>query len=190
MQSDFEKNNRDTMDYNSQLKKLHENPGFGVGKQTEKHYKKIFNVLQARKVKSVLDYGCGKGNFLKAVKDSFPSIKTVGYDIANEEFSKLPDERFEVTVCLDVMEHIEYGSINKVLQQIRNRTEKVFICSIANYPASAILPDGRNAHITQMPFGYWFTTLSGFFRVDDFMRTQPQEALFMCSAMAPNADWR
>jgi len=190
MQSDFEKNNRDTMDYNSQLKKLHENPGFGVGKQTEKHYKKIFNVLQARKVKSVLDYGCGKGNFLKAVKDSFPSIKTVGYDIANEEFSKLPDERFEVTVCLDVMEHIEYGSINKVLQQIRNRTEKVFICSIANYPARAILPDGRNAHITQMPFGYWFTTLSGFFRVDDFMRTQPQEALFMCSAMAPNADWR
>ncbi len=177
-------------EYTEQLKELHQNPSFGTGLQTQKHYNRIYKIIEARKIKSILDYGCGKGNFIKEIKEKYPNILVEGYDIANEEFTKLPDSRFELTVCLDVMEHIEFGTVNKVLQQIRNRTDKHFICSIANYPARAILPDGRNAHLTQLPFANWFATLSGFFRVDDFMRTQPYEALFVCSKMENSADWR
>ena len=176
--------------YIDQLKQLHENPSFGVGIKTKKHYQNIYKIIEAKKIKSILDYGCGKGNFINEINEKYKNVKAEGYDIANEEFSKLPERLFDMTVCLDVMEHIEFGTVNKVLQQIRNRTDKYFICSIANYPARAVLPDGRNAHLTQLPFAYWFSTLSGFFRVDDFMRTEPFEALFICSKLNSSSDWR
>jgi hypothetical protein len=66
----------------------------------------------------------------------------------------------------------------------------MFICSVANYPAGKTLPDGRNAHVTQMPFGQWFNILSTFFRVDQFMRTGKAEGLFICASLKTTADWR
>lgn len=178
-------------EYAAQLKTLHEkSDAFGIGSVTSKHYKTIQAIIQKRGFKSLLDYGCGKGHFLGFAKENIPEIAIDGYDVASEEYSELPSRQYDMVVCLDVMEHVEFGAMSNVLNEIRDRTEQIFLCSVANYPAAKKLSDGRNAHVTQMPFGYWFTLFSGFFRVDQFVRTGKAEGLFVCSRLQMNSDWR
>ena len=177
--------------YAAQLKKLHdESASFGVGNVTSKHYKTILNVVDKKGYTSILDYGCGKGHFIEYAKKTMPSVRVAGYDVASDEYSVLPSDNFDITVCLDVLEHVEYGALANVLSEIRDHTNHCFICSVANYPAAKVLPDGRNAHVTQMPFGYWFNLLSMYFRVDQFIRTGKAEGLFVGSALKTQSDWR
>jgi len=177
--------------YAAQLKELHnKNQAFGVGNVTAKHYPTIRGIIQKRSFGSVLDYGCGKGHFIKFAQEAMPGLRVEGFDVASDEYAVLPKDVFDMVVCLDVMEHVEFGALSSVLAEIRDRTGKVFVCSVANYPAGKMLPDGRNAHVTQMPFGYWFNMFSCFFRVDQFIRTGKAEGLFICSAMPTNYDWR
>lgn len=177
--------------YAAQLKELHaKSESFGVGNVTAKHYPLIQNLIQKRSFGSVLDYGCGKGHFIQFARESMPGLRVEGFDVASDEYAVLPDGKFDVVVCLDVMEHVEFGALSNVLGEIRDRASKVFVCSVANYPAGKKLPDGRNAHVTQMPFSTWFGLFSGFFRVDQFLRTGKAEALFVCSALSTSVDWR
>ena len=177
--------------YASQMKELHStSESFGVGSVTAKHYKVIADLIRKIGVASVLDYGCGKGNLLEYFGEKMPELKVDGFDIASEKYATLSDETYDMVVCLDVMEHVEFGAISNVLMEIRTRTRKIFVCSIANYTAGKVLSDGRNAHLTQLPFSTWFALLSGFFRVDQFLRTGKAEGLFICSSMKISADWR
>jgi len=178
-------------EYQEQLRDLHRNVNsFGIGGSTSKHYQSIEALIKKFQCQSVLDYGCGKGHFLNHVSNNFPQIKIHGYDVANEAFSELPEHAVDLTVCLDVLEHVEFGALAEVFAEIREKTNNLFFCSIACYPASKTLPDGRNAHITQMPFGFWFSLLSQFFRVDQFKRTSPGEAVFICRKLRLTDDWR
>lgn len=180
-----------TKAYAAQLKKLHEDSGgFGVGSVTKKHYKTIQSLAEKREFGTLLDYGCGKGDFLDFAQKNMPNLTTHGYDVASDQYSNLPSGEFDLVISLDVMEHVEFGSISNVLSEIRDRTGKVFLCSVANYPAVKKLSDGRNAHVTQMPFGNWFSLFSAFFRVDQFIRTAKAEGLFVCSRLKEGADWR
>jgi len=178
-------------EYIEQLRKLHEdNDKFGVGAQTSKHYDQIAKIIKIKQIKTVLDYGCGKGHFISYIKEKFPDVNIVGYDIANPIYSENPSGQFDLVVCLDVMEHIEFGLLSDVLTDIKNKTSNIFVTTIANYPAKAQLPDGRNAHLIQIPFGQWFNIFSSFFRVDQFIRTHPQEGVFITTKHNTNADWR
>lgn len=180
-------------DYASQLKQLHNNSeAFGAGGITVKHYPLIKNLILQNNVGSILDYGCGKGHFIEYVKTNMPGVRIEGFDVASEQYAKLPEGKFDLVVCLDVMEHVEFGALSHVLSEIRQRAGKIFVCSVANYPAKKKLSDGRNAHVTQLPFGYWFTLLSGFFKVLKFTVTGEgdQEAIFICSKLRQTADWR
>jgi SAM-dependent methyltransferase len=180
-----------SQDYALQLKQLHaKSKEFGIGNVTAKHYPMIKTLIQKRGFGSVLDYGCGKGHFIEFAKTSFPGLRVEGFDVASEEYSKLPDSKFDMVVCLDVMEHVEFGALSNVLAEIRDRTSKLFICSVANYPAGKNLPDGRNAHVTQIPFSTWFTVFSAFFRIDQFVRTGKAEGVFVCSLLNTGSDWR
>lgn len=177
--------------YAAQLKQLHnKSESFGVGNVTAKHYPLIKNLIQKKNFGSVLDYGCGKGHFIEYVRTNLPGMRVEGFDVASDEYAVMPKDTFDMVVCLDVMEHVEFGAMSHVLSEIRERTGKVFICSVANYPAGKTLPDGRNAHVTQMPFGHWFSLLSGFFQVQQFIRTGNGEGLFICSRLKAGSDWR
>jgi len=123
-------------EYASQLKQLHStNESFGVGNVTAKHYPLIKTLIQKKRLSSALDYGCGKGHFIAYAKESIPGLRVEGFDVASEQFSVLPNGKFDMTICLDVMEHVEFGALSNVLAEIRDRTDKVFVCSVANYPA-------------------------------------------------------
>ncbi|MBM3349566.1 MAG: class I SAM-dependent methyltransferase [Betaproteobacteria bacterium] len=178
-------------EYQKQLKKLHElTESFGVGNVTKKHYAHIEMLISKKSYKSVLDYGCGKGDFIEYIKSRHSEIVIDGFDVASDEYNTMPSGRYDLIVSLDVMEHVEFGALGAVLSEIRSRCEKQFVCSIANYPAAKNLPDGRNAHVTQLPFGTWFQILSNFFRIDQFVRTGKKEGFFVSSRLETSSDWR
>jgi SAM-dependent methyltransferase len=178
-------------EYASQLKILHsESKAFGVGNVTSKHYPLIKGTILKRGYESVLDYGCGKGHFITFARRELPNLRVEGFDVASDEFGSMPSGVFDMVICLDVMEHVEFGALSFVLDEIRAKAGKLFICSVANYPAGKKLPDGRNAHVTQLPFSTWFTIFGSFFRVDQFVRTGKAEGLFICSPLQTQSDWR
>jgi 2-polyprenyl-3-methyl-5-hydroxy-6-metoxy-1,4-benzoquinol methylase len=178
-------------DYKKQLEELHAtNSAFGKGNVTAKHYPAIEAMIKKHQFESVLDYGCGKGHFIKHLSEIDSKLKTSGFDVANDEFATLSDDKFDLVVSLDVMEHVEFGLLGNVLAEISERTNKMFFCSVANYPAGKKLPDGRNAHVTQMPFGQWFNHFSLYFKVVKFVRTKRSEAIFVCKPMSGESDWR
>jgi 2-polyprenyl-3-methyl-5-hydroxy-6-metoxy-1,4-benzoquinol methylase len=176
--------------YKQELSQLHEQTKFGQGVVTAKHYPLICELVIKKKCSSILDYGCGKGHFLDYASQKLEGVKAEGFDVANSKYSLMPHGQFDMVTCLDVLEHIEYGFLSNVLHEIQGKTKKYFFCSIANYPAGKKLSDGRNAHLIQVPFGYWFTTLSTFFRVDRFHRSAFGEGVFICTPLTEKHDWR
>ena len=52
-----------------------------------------------------------------------------------------------MTICIDVLEHIPSQDIDWVLYKIFNKTKKYVFINVACYPAIALLPNGKNAHI-------------------------------------------
>ena len=75
-------------EYAEQLKKLHERKSFGVGSKIPGE---VVECIEKYSVESLLDFGCGKGLTLEAVKSQYPNIKCHGYDPAREGFTTMPD---------------------------------------------------------------------------------------------------
>ena len=118
-----------------------------------KYADQILQLAKSMKSNDILDYGCGKCTLGKALP--FP-IKQ--YDPFIPQFSALPSPA-DIVVCTDVMEHVEEDYVDDVLAHIAELTNKVAFFEIATRPAAKVLPDGRNAHITQYPASWWLRKL-------------------------------
>lgn len=112
---------------------------------------------------SVLDYGCGKGDLLKAVGQSLPQLVLRNYDPGVAGFSLLPTSKYDLVVCSDVLEHVEPEHIEDVLWHIKLLTKEEAFLVVHTGPASHVLPDGRNAHILQRPWKWWDSKLKEYF---------------------------
>ena len=112
--------------------------------------------------KSILDYGCGKGNLVKALAQKYPDIKVYGYDPAIEEFSRLPAEKVDFIINTDVLEHIPEDELPETLAQISALSQNVFF-HLHHGKASFILPNGENAHCTVYPPEKYHALLGKFF---------------------------
>lgn len=112
-------------------------------------------------VKSVLDYGCGKGYLRKELGDIVAE-----YDpcIPGKDSEPKPAD---LVVCTDVLEHIEPQKLDSVLEHIRCLGQWVFFV-VATRPATKDLPDGRNAHLLINNAEWWKQTLESRFDIKDF----------------------
>jgi hypothetical protein len=125
---------------------------------TNLHKESISQFLQREKCTSILDYGCGKAvqYFKENIhNDYFFGIMPALYDPAIEQYSVLPEGKFDAVISTDVLEHIEEENLDQVIQEIYSKANKFVYLGICNSPALAILPDGRNAHVTQKPLEWW-----------------------------------
>lgn len=139
---------------------LHQdNLGYGVGGG---HYAPIVEKLLAKgqgTLRSVLDYGCGKGYLAHAL--SFPIWE---YDpaIPGKDTSPRPAD---LVMCTDVLEHIEPDKLGAVLADLARCVQQVGYLVIHTGPAAKTLADGRNAHLIQQPRAWWEQQLGVYFRV-------------------------
>lgn len=129
--------------YQKTLKELHQSKAFGNKSGIPKE---VIDCIEKYQVTSFLDFGCGKGYFLEALKAKYPSIEIHGFDPGNNNFQTLPD-KVDMIYSSDVLEHIEPDKLEETIKDLKLRCSKVMYHLIACHPAKRIMNDGRNAHL-------------------------------------------
>jgi len=126
-----------------------------AGEALAEYKHEIKNLIDEQQPKSILDYGCGKAMFHKHfLKTIFKGIMLFCYDPAVKDFENKPDREFDLTLCIDVMEHIQEDKVDEVLKDLFNKTKFVFL-TITCYEAIQNLPNGKNAHYTVKEPNWW-----------------------------------
>lgn len=134
----------------SKYSELHKkNPSYG---KFNRVHSKVFEWAKGRKLKRVLDYGCGKGHLVGILKNH--GVDAVGYDPAVAEFSVFPVGEFDGICCTDVLEHLPLSVIPEVLAELKKATDTVFL-NVSTRDAVFHFDDGRNCHETVCTPTWW-----------------------------------
>lgn len=147
--------NKLTSQYLNQLKHLHKTTNFGSGSSS---IPKVLKNHYLKDVKSLLDFGSGKGKFFQAIKEYDNNIKVYSYDPVTSPI-ELPRE-VDMTYSSDVLEHIEPDHLDNTLDMLFDITNKYQYHLIACHPAKKKLSDGRNAHLIIETPQWWKNKLS------------------------------
>jgi len=135
------------------------------GGSTRPFVKLINQIIKINNCKNLMDYGCGKAKYyhqeFKTDKGNYPSLKDYWginiclYDPCVEKYNKLIKDKVDITICIDVLEHIPSQDISWVLKDFFSLTNKIVFINVACYEAKAILPNGENAHINVQTYDWW-----------------------------------
>jgi cyclopropane fatty-acyl-phospholipid synthase-like methyltransferase len=114
----------------------------------------IISCIQEKNIKSILDFGCGKGNLVNSLKLKFPELEITGYDPSFHNIDKI-ENKVDMIISTDVLEHVEPEFIDNTISFLKSKTNICMYHLIACYPAVAVLPDGRNAHLIVEDPSWW-----------------------------------
>lgn len=122
-------------------------------------YKSIYSLLERPDVNSVLEVGCTSGNLLELIRRNHPSIKLNGLEIFDFLKIAAPKELQEnilirdlrdpisdnigsdLTICLEVAEHIDPSYLDNFLSNITNLSNNLLIMSWStSYPEQSAPP--------------------------------------------------
>jgi hypothetical protein len=149
-----------TRDYLRQQRLLHRrNETYGAA--SRKWAPVVAELIGRLAPRSILDYGAGKRALREALGDEvLAGRKLREYDPAIEQIAKPPGGEFDLVVCIDVLEHIEPGCLDEVLNHITSKTGRAAFLTVHTGPAGKTLKDGRNAHLIQEPLLWWTEQMS------------------------------
>lgn len=150
-----------TEEYRKLQQELHQNPNYGVA--SLEFAPLVAELIQQAQIQSISDYGAGKQNLLKALRQLGLNPVYHPYDPAFPEYG-VPTEA-DLVCCIDVLEHIEPDLIDNVLAELASIMVKLGFFSIHMGPAAKVLSDGRNAHLIQKPTSWWLPRLCQHFDV-------------------------
>lgn len=144
----------------NQYTKVHEKT---YGNTSERLLYLLLPMVKELQPQSILDYGCGQSNLVELIKKELDSnneknIKTYKYDPAIESISSLPDEKVDLVINTDVLEHIPLDDLPDVIKKI-TILGKNTIFVICNRKAKLILEDGSNAHCSVYPREWWLNLI-------------------------------
>lgn len=129
----------------------------GYGANAHSKVGVIWPLIDRYRVKTILDYGSGKGTLKPALLKGNPRLSVFEYEPCFDDV----DERCvcDLVVCFDVLEHVEQDYIDSVLDELFALKGRAVIMIISCRPAKKTLPDGRNAHILVRPPSWWISKL-------------------------------
>ncbi len=155
-------------EYRRMQEELHQNPNYGVA--SVQYAPMVADVLKQVGATEMLDYGAGKGRLGETLRTLMPDPPLIyHYDPARPEWSSTPRPRAFVA-CIDVLEHIEPGLLDNVLDDLQRVTIGHGMFTVHTGPAVKILADGRNAHLIQQPPDWWLPKFMGRFDLVVFQR--------------------
>ena len=136
------------------------------GQSTLVFAKLIRDIIKKNQIETMLDYGCGKGFFysnasnqngikINSLKDYW-KIAIDLYDPCYEKNSFIDEKKkYDLVISIDVLEHIPSQDTDWFLEKIISKAKKYVFINVACYPAIAILPNGKNAHINVNEPKWW-----------------------------------
>lgn len=128
--------------YAAQLAKEHDGSKWGStgGKYSGND---VVRILRERPyIKTVLDFGAGKGSMGKLIASHGIEVDWTNYDPGMPEYSVLPDKQFDLVTTTDVLEHVEPDRIKDVIKALVERTGKVLYNDIACTPTGKLFGEG------------------------------------------------
>lgn len=141
-------------DYVAEQRTLHARPK-GYGGKGDKWAAAVAAVAKQYECFSILDYGCGQGRLIAALRQTLPhTIRLDEYDPAILGKDELPSFA-DLVVCTDVLEHIEPDRLDAVIRHLSMLARKAIYLVVATRPSNKTLTDGRNAHLTIQPWEWW-----------------------------------
>ena len=141
--------NNISQDYVDELKILHDKKTFGTAARLPVRF---IDLVEKNNLKSILDFGCGKGNATTAMREKWPDITVYSYDPVTSPID-LP-EQVDIVYSSDVLEHVEPNEIKQTLKNLFN-ISKYQYHYIACHLAKKSLSDGRNAHLIVEDGDWW-----------------------------------
>ena len=108
--------------------------------------------IEKYRPKTILDFGCGKGFLSRKLQAEFPNISVTGWDPSHG--TEL-EGNYDMIVSTDVLEHVEPEYLDETIKDLYNRANIVQYHNIACYYATAILPNGMNAHLSVFAPDIW-----------------------------------
>jgi hypothetical protein len=151
-----------TEEYRQQQQELHRNPNYGVASLAFAPL--VAELIRQSGAQSLSDYGAGKQNLLKGLKEAgISELPYRPYDPAFPDYG-VPQSA-DLVCCIDVLEHIEPELIDNVIDELARITTHLGFFSIHMGPANKVLPDGRNAHLIQKPSSWWLPKLARHFEI-------------------------
>jgi SAM-dependent methyltransferase len=142
-----------------QYRRIHETSAYGTS--SVKNLRFIRPEIRLLRPASILDYGCGQSHLLDMLDLGYPAIFS-RYDPAIPKYADKPARVFDLLINVDVLEHIEDNDLDAVIEEMRALGREALII-VDTKPATKLLPDGRNAHVTIRPHGWWRERLSAHF---------------------------
>ena len=136
------------------------------GRSTVAFARLIKDIINKNQIKTMLDYGCGKGFFydnsfeIKGLKINslrdYWDAKIDLYDPCYEKNSFIDESKiYDLVISIDVLEHIPTQDIDWVLENIFSKAKQYVFINVACYSAFALLPNGANAHINVNDQHWW-----------------------------------
>lgn len=156
--------------YRATLAAMHGSKRWGA--DGHKHADAVREIAAKIGATTILDYGCGREELARAMAPQ----RVSGYDpgIPGKEAMPKP---CELVVCTDVLEHVEPDRLDNVLGHLSALAGKALYLVIALRPANAILPDGRNAHLSLAPAEVWVDRLRALGFADLSVEGRPDREL-------------
>jgi hypothetical protein len=118
--------------------------------------------------RSLLDYGCGKGQqylpyrIADPMIGEFPDIKSYWgvsdircYDPGYAPYTEMPTGTYDGVICTDVLEHCPEEDVPWILAELFSYATKFVYANVACFPARKRLPSGGNAHCTVKTPRWW-----------------------------------
>ena len=158
---------------------LHENTSYGTASIS--HAPNIIEILEQTGFQTLSDYGAGKRNLQKTlIENGYTNFEYFPYDPVFPEYGN--PRPAQLVCCIDVMEHVEYTYLDKILDELKSLTLNLCYFSIATIPAKKILKNGKNAHLIQKPARWWLPKLCERFHVQ-FLKLTQGGFIVLCRAL-------
>ena len=137
-----------------------------LGYSLTKWIVKIRDIIRKDNCNSLLDFGCGKAflykNKFKIGDKEFSNLSDFWnvqdiylYDPGLEEYSTYPKEKYDGTICTDVVEHIPEADVISFIDELFKLSNKFIFVVIAIRPATKYFDDGNNIHLSLKKQDEW-----------------------------------
>ncbi len=128
----------------------------------------VRNWLGGRNFSRLLDYGGGQGlqYELSTLRDprgaeyedmaAYLGVSSVDvFDAGRPATAACLGQRYDAVICTDVLEHCDRQDLPWIVRELFSLADRTVFATIATYPAVKTLPNGKNAHCTLEPAGWW-----------------------------------